>query len=652
MILNQVSAAKIVSIFLNFLLTILTLSYLPSSVYGQNNVEINRKAIKLYEEAELLFKQRQFEGGIALLQKAIEKDSNFADAHLRLASAYKTMGKIPQSYYHLEKAIGLKPASKEMGPIYITIGEHYLSQGKYDSAEVLLKKAVNYVTTGIPHENAHRSLDMIKFAKEAMKDPLTFTPQKMDNRVNKFYMQAYPVLTADQNFFIYSERPGDKYTDDEDIVISERKGESWGEPKSISPLINTDQNEGTSSISGDGKTLVFTSCNKKDGLGACDIYISYKTGEEWSTPLNLGSKVNSAQWESEPSLSADGRTIYFSSDRKGGYGGEDIYYTTLANDGTWSTAKNIGKSINTRYREVAPFIHANGKTLFFSSTGHLGMGGFDIFYSKLTDSSWSSPKNVGYPINDFKNNNSIFIAPDNRKAYYSVDESDGNKYTRAFLYSFDLPIELKRNIDNSTVAVGKVFDAVTRKELGAAVELVDLKTDRVVQSVKSDPINGAYVIVLSEGAEYALYVYKEGYLFKSVFFDYKNEEELNTVALDVYLDPIKAGASVILNNLFFATNSFALESKSKTELKKISNFLKQNPNTKIELAGHTDNVGGHDANIALSEKRAKSVYDYLVTLGTAPSRLVFKGYGETKPIAGNTTEENKQKNRRIEFKIL
>jgi OOP family OmpA-OmpF porin len=184
------------------------------------------------------------------------------------------------------------------------------------------------------------------------------------------------------------------------------------------------------------------------------------------------------------------------------------------------------------------------------------------------------------------------------------------------------------------------------------VELVDLKTQKIVESVKSDSVNGDYLIVLTEGSEYALYVSKPGYLYKSIFFDYKDPQNFNPLSLDVYLDPIKAGKAVVLNNIFFATSSYALEDKSKTELDKIVNFLKLNSKVIIEFGGHTDDVGSDKDNLELSLKRAKSVYEYIINKGIPAARLKYKGYGETKPVVPNDSEEHRQLNRRIEFKIL
>jgi outer membrane protein OmpA-like peptidoglycan-associated protein len=249
------------------------------------------------------------------------------------------------------------------------------------------------------------------------------------------------------------------------------------------------------------------------------------------------------------------------------------------------------------------------------------------------------------------NDASVFISADSRKGFYSVYERKDMRFNKALLYEFEVPKELQEQM-LSTYAKGMVYDAETKQKLGAKVELVDLKTQLVVQSTKSDSLNGDYLMVLTEGSEYALYVSKPGYLFKSIFFDYKDRKNFNPLTLDVYLDPIKAGKSVVLNNIFFATGSYALEDKSKTELDKIVSFLNLNSKVNIEFGGHTDDVGSDKDNLELSLKRAKSVYDYILAKGIPAARLKYKGYGETKPVAPNDSDENRQLNRRIEFKIL
>jgi OmpA-OmpF porin, OOP family len=634
-------------------LFIITLFFISIASYSQQYSTTNKKAIKDFDAAQNLLHLRNFKDGIIKLEDALKKDPDFAEAHTALGYAYKNMGEETKARPHFIRAAELKPDNKDYYNIYFIAADYLLNDGNYSEAKKYLQKIIAF--------NPNNKTIMYKtnimmgnciFAEEALKHPLEFKPVLMSSKINKYFIHAYPVLTADQQTFIFSKRDGPQLTDDEDIMLCRKVNGEWSDPVSISNKINSEFNEGACTMSADGKVLVFVSCNRKDGLGACDLYISYKKGDDWSVPVNMGSNVNSNAWDSEPSLSADARTIYFTSERAGGLGLFDIWVTTMDDDGNWTKARNLGKPVNTEGKEVSPFIHANGKTLYFSSNKHPGMGGYDIFYSHKSDSiNFTQPVNLGYPINTQMNDASVFISADSKKGFYSVYERKDMRFNKALLYEFEVPKELQEQ-KLSTYAKGTVYDADTKQKLGAKVELVDLNTQKIVESVKSDSINGDYLIVLTEGSEYALYVSKPGYLYKSIFFDYKDPKNFNPLSLDVYLDPIKAGKSVVLNNIFFPTGSYALEDKSKTELDKIVNFLKLNSKVTIEFGGHTDDVGSDKDNLELSLKRAKSVYEYIISKGIPAARLKYKGYGETKPVAPNDSEENRQMNRRIEFKIL
>ena len=279
------------------------------------------------------------------------------------------------------------------------------------------------------------------------------------------------------------------------------------------------------------------------------------------------------------------------------------------------------------------------------------MGGTDIFVTMKSDTGWTKPKNVGYPLNTNADEEALFVTSDQTKGYFSKDIYDDAGNITSSIYEFDFPKELK-NVYVSKLAKGVVFDAVTKAKLQAHVELFDLKTGKRVVSTDSDPKNGDYTAVLTQGSEYALYANKKGYLFKSMFFDYKTPESFSTQALDIYLEPIKTGATITLSNIFFASGKFNLEDKSKVELEKLLALFKENPTMKFEISGHTDDIGKELDNMNLSKNRAKAVYDYLVTAGIPATNLKFQGYGKTKPVVPNTSTENRAKNRRIEFKVL
>jgi OmpA-OmpF porin, OOP family len=624
--------------------------------FGQGNAQnlstTNKKAIGNYQLADNFIQARKFDDAKQALYAAIDKDPNFVEAYMKLGGVHKLFGDKEKARAAFKKAAELKPDFKPMAGAYYVLADYSFSEGQYEEA----KKYYQMVLKVQPDdkqlmEQSERGSKNCDFAIDAKQHPLDFKPLKMTPTVNNFHVQAYPILTADQQTMIYYVIRTAERNAKGDIMITKKENGVWSHPVSISDKINTPMDEGAPTMSADGRALVFAACNRPDALGGCDLYISYKEGDQWSEPVNMGREINSTAWDSEPSISADGRTIYFSSERPGGQGRMDIWYSKLVENGSWSKAQNMGAGINTKGDEVAPFIHASGNTLYFSSNNLPGMGGYDVFCSKKIGKEWSVPKNIGYPINTQDHEGTLFITVDGTKGYYYIYDKKISVNPPSTLFEFDIPKEIREE-NKSTYAKGNVYDAVTKKKLSGKIELIDLKTNQIKQQVGSDPVTGEYMLVLTEGSEYALNVSKEGYLFYSSFFDYTNPTAFNPLSLDIPLNPIKQGSSVILNNIFFAHNSYELEDKSTAELDKIVSFMNVNPTVSIELGGHTDDVGSDADNLDLSQKRAKSVYDYLVNAGVSAAKLKFKGYGESKPVVPNTNEENRAKNRRIEFKVL
>lgn len=611
------------------------------------------KAARLYYKADEYVKARDFERALASLAEAVAKDPDFAEAYLKSANLHKMMGNKSAMFDNLEKGLQLLPYNPALAPYYFDLAELYFDRGAYEQAKA---RYGDFLKAGSKKPNlverAQRQVVSADFALQAIQQPVNFSPVPLPVSINSFQLQYFPYTTADQRFFIYTARAGAKPEQDENIFISQQKDGSWQAPVSISDAINSPANEGAATISGDGKSLVFTSCSRPDGQGDCDLYISFRTGNDWSKPKNMGTAVNSKAWDSQPSLSADGRILYFSSTRGGGVGKEDIWMTQLNDDGSWQKPVNLGEPVNSTGRDMAPSIHASGAALYFVSDGHTGMGGLDVFKAaRESGKQWSAPENLGYPLNTQADEGSLFITPDNKTGYYSRQESTNAGPTAIKLYQFDVPDQWKSSA-SSTFAQGRVLDANTKNPIAAQVQLYDVGADSLVQQVTSDKITGEYTVVLTAGRQYALYVSAPKYLMNSLSFDYTSSKALTPIALDVYLEPLKAGAAVVLNNLFFDTGKYTLERKSKTELDKLSAFMQQNEGIRIEISAHTDDVGAEKDNLALSEKRAKAVVDYLAGYGISKGRIRYKGYGESKPMKPNTSEDNRQLNRRIEMQVL
>jgi len=621
--------------------------FISGFVKSQSLTSNNKKALKFYTEARTLMGARLFDKAFDKLQFAVQKDPNFAEAYLKLATIYKIRMQDSLQMQCYKEVVSRYPDVVRFSGSWYYLGENEFKSGNYlESIEYLTKYVALTSSNGKFANNAKLMIENSRFAIEYKTNNFQFNPRPLPPIINQFKQQYFPVLTADQNTMIFITREGD-----EDIVLSNKEEEgNWTSPVSISKNINSDFNEGTCSISADGRMLVFTSCMGRKGYGSCDLYVSYKKGNEWSLPKNMGDKINSSAWDSQPSLSADGRILYFVSNRRGGYGRRDIYVAKKDEKGEWGVPKNVGSDINTPFDDISPFIHPNGQRIYFSTDGRLGFGSFDIYFAeKDTIAKWSKPINFGYPINTHNDEVSMYISSDGKKGYYSHEEQVGDAFSST-LYEIDIPSELQVKHSSSYV-YGKVIDKYTRAPLAASISLIDLAKDQPIELITSDSISGNYLIVLTEGAAYGLFAESEGYLYRSERFNL-SKQVLNPVEVNLELEPIKAGSKVILKNIFFEFDSYILTNQSKTELNIVFQFLKSNPNRVIRISGFTDNVGTVKYNQELSEKRAKAVYEYLVNKGISQTKLSYIGLGATNFIKTNNSEEGKAANRRIEFEIL
>lgn len=635
-----------------FLVILLVLAFL--GINAQPNQPVynskSKKAIKKYEDGIAKYKSRDYQGAVDAWTSSTLEDTTFLEPHIKLGMLAKAERKEELARKYLEVVVRHAKDTVKYQQFYYELADTYFSLGYFDQSCKLFTLCSTFDFDSKTTSKIEQNMLRCNMLAESAKKNSNLKPQKLGEPLNKFSNQYFPSITLDEEQLYFTKREGLN----EDLFYSKKVNGAWGEPQPVSANINTANNEGTCAISGDGKTLVFTGCNLKGGFGACDLYVSYKTGEEWSVPENLGEMINTMSWESQPSLSPDGRTLYFASTRAGGYGKIDIWRATKGEDDKWRQPVNLGTGINTNQDDLSPFIHPNGITLFFASGGHLGFGGTDLFYSNFENGKWTKPDNLGYPINSRTDEASIIITPSAKKAYYTQDvrtTGAGYNTTRSILFEIDLPHHVVIP-SKTTYAKGTVYDAVTKSKLQADIEVINVKTNEKIYKATSDPVTGEYIISLSEGNEYAFFVQKEGYIYKSIKFDIPQNADLKSKNFDIYLDPVKLGAKLVLQNIYFETNSYALDERSKAELEKIAQFLKKNPKQKIEISGHTDDVGDDKANMELSLKRATSVVEYLVKNGIETARLSPKGFGKTTPIVQNTSDENRALNRRIEMKIL
>ena len=612
----------------------------------------SKKAIELYTEADNFRVRGQYEEAISLLSQALAKDKTFVEAYFRRGLTYFSIKQYPKAIADYEYGLSLTTDIRRQRDFWYNLGELYLLTGEYEKAMKVLSAYVNSDPQN--KQKADRATVLFKSAEFALKNKGTrsYEQKPLSDTVNRFVMQYFPVLTADQRQLIFTRRVGNGPNDDEDLVVS-RKDEQgrWMIPESISKNINTPLNEGTCTISADGRRLIFTSCSGRDGVGSCDLYESIKEGNVWTKPKNLGRNVNTQEWESQPSLSADGRTLYFVSDRRSGIGRRDIWISTLDESGTWTRAVNAGETINGSFEEISPFIHANDKTLYFATNGLPGFGGYDVFYSERDSLGWEAPKNFGSIINDNGDQYSFFVTADGQKGYYSHEETLPSGHSRSKIFEITIPAENQLRFRSNYVK-GIITDKVSKSPLSARIELINIEKNSMVSLVESDSVSGEYLMVLTQGAEYALYINKPGYLFKSFNFNYSEVKNFEPIIINIELEKATAGSMAVLNNIFFDVDKFALKPKSLPELQKVIRFLQENPNIRVEVSGHTDNSGSTEYNKQLSQKRALAVYDYLTQMGIAKNRVIPYGYGPDKPVASNESEEGRRQNRRIEFKLI
>jgi len=632
-----------------FLLAFLSILFITTlAAHAQYNPDkVNKKAANLYSKA-LDMSDDDVPGAIHLLQQAIQIDPNYEEAWLSLAGMYGSLKEYQHAIDNYEKARAID--SNFFKDFNLPYSINLAGIGDFakalDAVQTFLTDPNLNETSRKAGEYRQRSY---RFALDyPATHPITnyrFEPRNLGDSINTEVSEYFPTITIDGNTLIFTRRVNHI---NEDFYESQKVNGTWSKAVSLPGNINTNNNEGAQSVSQDGQWLIFTGCNFPDGYGSCDLYISYLTPDGWSTPENLGDSINTEFWESSPSLSPDKKDLYFSSRQPDGYGGSDLYVSHRQANGHWSIPENLGPTINTIGDEAAPFIHADNQTLYFTSNGHPGYGGDDLFVTrKQPDGTWSKPENLGYPINTIENEGSLIIAADGKTAYYASDRADSRGGLD--LYTFELREDIR---PAKTLWVkGRVFDSTTRKGLPSSVVLTDLGTRQVISNLQTDE-TGNYLITLPEGRDYAFEVKRKAYLFFSENFSLSLSPNDTVYQIDIPLQPLATGAVVVLKNIFFDPNKYDLKPESGAELAEIVQLLKDNPTLKIQINGYTDNSGNPADNIKLSEDRAKSVTDYLIAKGIAPIRLSSKGWGDTQPIADNNTPEGRARNRRTELKVI
>lgn len=668
---------------MKYIILTVSIFFIASCGVSQHYSTSNKKAISLFEEAikapnqtiDLVRRTPNFRAGIELAEKALEKDPNFWEAHLLAAEYYENYGEFPKAIKHYEDALAINPNHSTTGSTFFFLGNCQFHNGDYENA---LKNMEIYRRNRNANPQmlveANNIIDKSDFAIQSLKNPSKFNPVNVGPGINTADPEYFPTITVDGKTILFTRRLKDATAMmgmQEDFYVSKSKdGKTWETAVPMPRNINTINNEGAPTIAADGRSLIFVACSDesgtyygegREGRGSCDLFYTKRLGTRWLDPINLPGKVNSYSWESQPSLSADGKTLYFVRrvSKPGEMPNSDIFVSHLLDDGTWSMAKPLSNVINTPYLEESVLIHPDGKTLYFASQGHVGMGGSDLFVSRMDkNGNWGKPVNLGYPINTQFDENSLMVSPTGEIAFFASDREGG--YGDLDIYYFELPESLRPT--KTVYFDGTVFDATNRLPLSGKFELIDLETGEQVVVSEADKVTGQFLVSLPLNKEYALNVTYPGYLFFSQNFNMTLTGNQDAMHMDVPLVPIDSDIPVSLKNVFFDLAKATLRPESDIELDKLVRFMENNSNLKIEISGHTDTRGDAKSNMTLSQDRANSVVAYLVSKGIATDRLIAKGYGETKPIIADeqiekmSTEKEKeaahQENRRTEYRIL
>lgn len=622
----------------------------------------------------------QFQMALPLYLKAQDFNPNNALLNYRIGFIYLYSNYKTKSKPYFEKAFALNP---QVAPdIQYMLGRAYhltLDWEKaitaYKSYQAMLKVDSDKIRIA----DINKKIQECLTGKELVKNPARVFIDNIGPEVNSQYPDYGSVISADESVIIFtSRRPTSTGAQEgyhpEDIFISTKVNGKWTPARNMGKPINTEEHDATAGLSPDGTKLFVYIDEKGNGnLFECNL-----KGDMWTKPERMNDNINTKYHESSASLGFDGKTLYFVSQREGGMGSRDIYMSKLNEKGKWDKAVNLGPSINTLYGEEGAVIHPDGKTIYFSSQGHKTMGGYDIFKSVYENGKWSEPENLGFPINTPDDDIFFTISASGKRGYYTSFTTDGYGEKDIHVITFlgpekpvvlngednllaSLTAPVKETVIAPTVEIkvaqvtllkGVITDALTQKPLEAQIELVDNTKNEVIATFTSNSATGKYLVSLPAGKNYGIAVKKEGYLFHSENFDIPASAAFQEVTKDVQLKNVAVGSKIVLKNIFFDFDKATLRPESTNELERLTKLLNDVPTLKIEISGHTDNKGSAAYNQKLSESRAKSVVDYLISKGISGDRLQFKGYGMDQPIAGNDTDEGRQMNRRTEFKIL
>ena len=627
-------------------------------IYAQTKVDFKQT----FEKADNLLLGQNYPQALPLFLQLDALDNDNSNIHFKIGICYLNLHEgRARSIPYLEKAVlnistdykQGKSSEKKAPPVALLhLGQAYHLDYKFDNAIEAFRKFKLYILEN-PEliKDVDRQIGMCNNGKIFIVAPIKIEIKNLGDKINTAYAEYLPVISTDEATLIFtSKKPvnADQLTENksfEDIYISYLKNEEWTSPISISSTINTNGQASSLRLSADGQKLFIY---KNAGGGT---YTSSLIGDTWSLPQKLSENINAKEWEPGADLPTDGNTLYFSSDQKGGLGGKDIFISQKLPNGEWGLPINLGPKINTPYDEEAPFMHPNGKTLFFSSKGHNSMGGFDIFFSSINERrSWEKPVNIGYPVNTTGDDLFYVLSADGKRAYYSSFQEGGygekDIYQVTFLEEKEIPLALVK---------GTIVDARGNVPSDVKIIVNDNETGDIIGVYTPNAKTGNYLFILPPGKNYNVSYEAEGFLFRSENLDIPADASYFEIFKAIELSKIQIGQKMVLNNIFFDFNKASLRNISEVELNKLLKLMEKNPDLSVEISGHTDHK---EINDKLSQERAEAVVNYIIVKGIDKSRLLARGYGKARPIASNTLAdgsdnvEGMQLNRRVELQVL
>ena len=590
----------------------------------------------------------EHEKALKTLDKLIEKYPEDLTLFTEKGMIYMAQQNDSLSIVNFEKAWEIDP--NDSYRLTYTLASLYKNNDRYDDALSMLKHFNTFKEVRPKQkEKAIRLEKEIQFTRETKANPREIKLERLSANINTLDQEYLPAFSADGQTLIYTRKIGRQ----EDFYISTYDGENFSLGMPLDGL-NTDKNEGAHCISPDGEYIFFTGCHMPGSTGGCDLYITTKRDSQWIKPVNMGPLVNSRDWDAHPTLSPDGKRLYFASERTGGLGKSDIWFVDFK-DGKWGKPINAGDKINTPGNEESPYIHLDGQTLYFRSDGHIGLGDHDLFLTRWENNAWGEAQNLGYPINSPGSDGALSVSTDGKYAYYATDAGEDN----LDIFRFELPEDLRPQ--KVTYFKAKIHDADTKEPMKAAVEVYDINAN---QTYLSDVTNQSGVLLASipERSQYSIHVNSPGYIFYSDNIVWSDTSSLNNPQeINIFLDKIKIPevgpakketAPVVLKNIFFESGSDKMLDISAFEINKLVNILTESSEAKIRITGHTDDVGSEEDNQVLSLKRATAVKNAIVEKGIDTNRVIVQGLGEANPIDNNETEIGRKNNRRVEFVLI